>query len=374
MLGMFGRTERLLRRGQRALARREFAQAEALLREALARRPAEPHLLVHLARALAEQEQLDAAQRTLDEAIALAPASFVAPLHRALVRLDAGDAAGAQADAQRAAALAPGNRLVVGYAALVQWIAAGGPPPPALAGLVIELPHTFGARALLRLAETTLARRGGRAALALLEPPPEPVGLPVLLWLGARRHRDRLAYAEWLLARGRHADAACTLLAAPPVDDPRVPAVLERARRGALRALDDALVQAAPARRADLLLERYEIEHELGDEAAVVRTLTEWHRAWEGAGAPAARRAVAAAVVRRLAAAEVERGRFAEALRLCADSRVLRAERETAGVEAVARLGLGERRAARQRFEDFLCNSLFPLDIKVREAAEGSTA
>jgi hypothetical protein len=43
-------------------------------------------------------------------------------------------------------------------------------------------------------------------------------------------------------------------------------------------------------------------------------------------------------------------------------------------VEAVARLGLGQRRAARHAFEDFLTNALFPLDIRLQEAARISPA
>jgi hypothetical protein len=39
-------------------------------------------------------------------------------------------------------------------------------------------------------------------------------------------------------------------------------------------------------------------------------------------------------------------------------------------VEAVARLGLGARRAARHAFEDFLHDALFPLDARLRAAGK----
>ncbi|PYM79270.1 MAG: hypothetical protein DME13_26545, partial [Candidatus Rokuibacteriota bacterium] len=53
----FDRTERCLTRGQCALARRDFATAEALLREALAQDPQYSHIQMYLAHALAEQER-----------------------------------------------------------------------------------------------------------------------------------------------------------------------------------------------------------------------------------------------------------------------------------------------------------------------------
>jgi hypothetical protein len=78
--------------------------------------------------------------------------------------------------------------------------------------------------------------------------------------------------------------------------------------------------------------------------------------------------------MRHMAAAEVVRGQYDEALTLVAASRAARVERETAGVEALAHLGLGRRRAARHAFEDFLENALFPLDLRLREAAVSSPA
>jgi hypothetical protein len=373
---MFGRTERLFSRGQRALARRDHAGAEAAFRAALARTPNDPHAHLYLAHALAEQERLAEAERALAVATELAPAAFVFPLHHGILLLDAGDPARARASVERAAALAPHNRLVEGYGHLVAWAQRGGPPSSRLVELAGELGESFGARALLQLAEVTLESRGPRAALQVLEPPPEPLGLPFGLWLGALRHRDRVLYVEHLIARDRFDDAAYFIAAQPPLlRDARTPTLLERARRGALRALDAGLASRhrAAARRS-LLLQRYEIENDLGDDDAVTQTLAEWRELYAAAGAPRVDRHVAAAVIRRLAAVEIARGRYKEALALCAESRAVRDERETAGVEALARLGLGERRAARHAFAAFLDKALFRVDMRLAAATGNSPA
>jgi tetratricopeptide (TPR) repeat protein len=372
---MFGRTEQLFSRGQRALARRDFSGAERLLRAALARDPGYAHIHLYLAHALAEQERLADAERSLTTAMRMAPALFVFPLHHGIILLDAGDPARARDAVAAAARLAPDNRLVAGYGQLAAWTECGGPPPARLAELAGELPESFRARALLHLAETALTARGPRSALDLLDPPSEPVGLPFTLWLAALRHGDRLDYAARLVERGRFEEASYVIASRPALmADPRTPALLERARRGALRTLDEALAASTPTRRGTLLLHRYEVENELGDRDAVVRTLAEWRDAYAAAGAPAGQRHVAAAVIRRMAAAEIERGRYHEGLALCAASRAARPERETAGVVAVARLGLGQRRAARYAFEDFLKDALFPLDARLREAVRDSPA
>src|SRR5262249_62147811 len=90
----FDRAGRCLTRGQRALARRDFAAAETLLRDALARDARSPHVHLYLAQALAEQERLADAEALLERAVSLARDNFVFPLHLAIVRLDS-DQAGA---------------------------------------------------------------------------------------------------------------------------------------------------------------------------------------------------------------------------------------------------------------------------------------
>jgi len=238
--------------------------------------------------------------------------------------------------------------------------------------LTAELPESFGARALLHLAEVTLETRGPHAMLGVLEPPPEPLGLPLGLWLGALRYRDRVRYAETLVERRRFA-AAVDFIAAEPalLRDARTPALLERARRGALRELDTAGT-AAPTRLH--LLQRYQLENDLGLEDAARGTLVSWRELYELAGAPRTERATASAVIRRLAELEVGRGRYPEALALCAAARAVRDDRETAGVEALALLGLDARRAARHALTAFLKDALFRVDMRLAAATADSPA
>src|SRR5207247_2022621 len=82
----FDRAGRCLTRGQRALAGRDFLDAERLLREALGGRPHSAHVHLYLAHALAEQERLADAEAAFERAAALAPHNFVVPLHLAIVR------------------------------------------------------------------------------------------------------------------------------------------------------------------------------------------------------------------------------------------------------------------------------------------------
>jgi hypothetical protein len=372
---MLGRTERLLSRGQLALSRRDYTGAETLLRAAIARTPRDPHLHLYLAHALAEQERLAEAERALAVATELAPTAFVFRLHQGIVLLDAGDLPRARAALATASTRAPDNRLVAGYRELVAWAERGGSPPARLVELAGELPESFGARALLHLAQVTLETHGPRAVLEVVEAPPEPLGLPIVLWLGALRYRDRVHYAEDLLRRERFDDAVHFIAAQPAlIRDARVPMLLERARRGALRAVDAVLTGGGAAPRGPLLFQRYELEHDLGDEEAGRRTLSEWRDLYAAAGAPRAERPVAAAVIRRLAALEVGRGSYTEALALCAASRAARDERDTSGVEALALLGLGQRRAARHAFAAFLENALFRVDMRLAAVAGNSPA
>jgi predicted negative regulator of RcsB-dependent stress response len=373
---MFDRTERLLSRGQRALSQRDFAGAESLLRAALASDPGYTHIRLYLAHALAEQEHRADAEAMLARATDEAPTSFVFPLHLGIIALDAGDHARARAALGTAARLAPGNVLVAAYAELAAWSEHRGPPSARLATLSRDCgSDSFAARALLRLAETTLETAGAKAAVALIEPAPDPPELPLALWLASRVQRDAARHAERLLARGRFEEAAWLVASRPELmTEPRGRELLARARAGLGRTLDAALVDASPARRRELLLRRYEVENDGGDVVAVVRTLEAWRQAYAADGEPSRQRPVAAAVTRRLAAIAIESGRYEAALTLCAESRHSRAERETAGIEALALLALGRRRAARHKFEDFLADALFPLDERLRTAAAGSAA
>jgi tetratricopeptide repeat protein len=372
---MFGRTERLLSRGQLALSRRDYTAAETLLRAAVARTPRDPHAHLYLAHALAEQERLAEAERALAVATALAPTAFVFRLHQGIVLLDAGDLPRARAALLTASTAAPDNRLVAGYKELVAWAERGGPASARLVELAGELPESFGARVLLHLARVTLETRGPRAVLEVVETPPEPPGLPLALWVGALRYRDRVRYVEDLIRRERFDDAVYFIAAQPALlRDARAPMLLERGRRGALRAVDAALAGGGAAPRGTLLLQRYELEHDLGDDDAVRRTLSEWRDLYAASGAPRSERSVAAAVIRQLAALEVGRGLYTEALALCAASRAARHERETGGVEALALVGLGQHRAARHAFAAFLENALFRVDMRLVACAGNSPA
>jgi tetratricopeptide (TPR) repeat protein len=370
----FDRAGRCLTRGQRALARRDFADAERLLREALGDRPHSAHVHLYLAHALAEQERLADAEVALERAAALAPGNFVVPLHLAIMRLDAGQHAPAREALERAARLAPDNPLVAGYLDLVAWADGERDRLDTLGRRARELPESFRARLLLHLAAWTLRTRGGKAAVALLEPPPDQaLAIPLPAPLRARWRRRRGERARRLLEAGRFEDAADYLAAQPgALDEAEAHALLERARRGAVITVATALERAAPRDRRALLLRRYEYENDLGDRDAAYRTLEAWLAAYQQDGAPASEMPVAEAAARRLAELDVERGDFERALQHCAASGAARPARETHGVEALALLGLGRRRSARHRFEEFLADALFPIEIviaRVRESA-----
>jgi len=370
----FDRAERCLRRGQRALARRDFPAAEARLREALDADPRSAHAHLYLAHALAEQDRLAEAEAALARAAELAPDNFVFPLHLAIVRLDAGDRGRAREALTRAAALGPDNTLVHGYRDLVAWQDGERARLAALGPRARELPDSFRARLLLRLADTTLATRGGAAAVALLEPPEEPpFGIRLPAALRARWQRRRLERARSLVEAGRLEDAADFLAAQPDaLDEPGARELLERARHGAVASVTAALDRVEPRERRGLLLRRYEYENDLGDRDAAYCTLQAWLAAHTAAGAPSSETTVVEAATRRLAELDVTRGDYDRALQHCAASRAARPARETHGVEALALAGLGRWRPARHRFEDFLADALFPMDVAVARVVESS--
>jgi tetratricopeptide (TPR) repeat protein len=370
----FDRAGRYLTRGQRALARRDFAGAEKLLREAITRDSRLAHAHLYLAHALAEQERLTDAETTLDRGAALAPANFVFPLHLAILRLDADQRAPARDALARALQLAPDNPLVVGYRHLIAWEDGDRGALEALRRQARELPESFRARLLLRLAARALAARGGAAAVSLLEPAPEPpFGIPLPPGLRARWRRRRLERARKLVEAGHMEDAAEYLAAQPDaLSEPGAREMLERARRGGLAAVTATIERAEPRERRALMLRRYEYENDLGDHDAAYRTLQAWLAAHAEAGTPTSQTPIAEAVARRLAELDIERGDWESALQHCAASRGARPARETDGVEALALLGLGRRRAARHRFEDFLADALFPIELAVGRLLESA--
>ena len=370
----FDRAGRCLTRGQRALARRDFSAAETALHEAIALDPLSAHAHLYLAHALAEQQRLTDAEAALERGAALAPENFVLPLHLAIVRLDADQPARAREALGRAAALAADNPLVAGYRAVVTWGDGDRGALEALRRQARELPESFRARLLLRLAAGALAARGGAAALALLEPVPErELGIPWPRALRAGWRRRRVARAQRLVAAGRMEDAADYLAARPDaLTESGARELLERARRGGLAAATAAIERAAPRERRALLLRRYEYENDLGERDAAYRTLQAWLAAHAEAKAPASETPIAEAAARRLAEIDIERGDWERALQHCAVSRAARPARETHGVEALALLGLGRSREARHRLEDFLADALFPIEVAVARALESS--
>src|SRR5262249_36353899 len=209
---------------------------------------------------------------------ALAPANFVFPLHLAIIEVDADQRAAARDALARARRLAPDNPLVVGYRHLIAWEDGDRGALEALRRQARELPESFRARLLLRLAATALAARGGAAAVSRLEPAPEPpFGIPLPPALRARWRRRRLERARKFVEAGHMEDAAEYLAARPDaLSEPGAREMLERARRGGLAAVMAALERAEPRERRALLLRRYEYENDLGDHDTAYRTLQAW--------------------------------------------------------------------------------------------------
>jgi len=370
----FDRAGRCLTRGQRALARRDFAAAEALLRDALARDARSPHVHLYLAHALAEQERLADAEALLERAAALAPDNFVFPLHLAIVRLDSDQAGAAHEPLACAARLAPDNTLVAGYAHLVAWDDGDRRGLEALRHGAHDLPESFRARLLLRVVATMLRARGGKDALALVEPTPDPpIVIPLPRALRDRWRRGRLARARGLVDAGRAEDAADYLAAQPDVlTEPGASELLERARRAAVTSLTAAIERAQPREARSLLLRRYEYENDLGDRDAAYATLQAWLAPAADAKTSASETPIVEAATRRLAELDIERGDYELALQHCAASRAARPARETHGVEAVALVGLGRQRPARHRLEDFIAGALFPIEAAVGRVLDSS--
>src|SRR5262249_21544770 len=299
----FDRAGRCLTRAQRALARRDFAAAETLLREAMSRDALSPHAHLYLAHALAEQERLSEAEAALDRAGALAPENFVFPLHLAIVRFDAGRGASAREALTRAAQLAPDNALVAGYSHLFAWDDGDRRGLEALRHSAHDLPESFRARLLLRLVATTRRTPGGDDALALIEATPDPpIVIPLPRALRDRWRRPRLARARGLVDSGRSEHAADYLAAQPDaLTEPDARELLERARHGAVVSLTATIERAQPREQRPLLLRRYEYENDLGDRDAAYATLQAWLAPYADVTAPASEMPVVEAAARRAA-------------------------------------------------------------------------
>lgn len=344
------RTERLFTRGQRALAARDFDAAVAALRQALATDPDYPQIHLHLAMAEAERGRLDEAEAHLRRAIALDPRNFVFPLEMGVRRLDAGDLPAARRHLAEAAHLAPDNPLVAAYRLLAS-DQLPAPDPAALRPLR-GLPAAFRARLLVRLLGAVLERHGPEAALQdPFEDEPGPAGdAPGLLERWQRRRA--LARARRALARGRPDRAAAALAAVSWT--PEAGEVAELAARAAA-ALREQGSSGGDRRLAWLDLAQVHLDTGRSEAAydALERGLAE----------PDASRGVTARARHGMAWIEAARGEFARAVRSCEAAREAGAGREVDWIEAVARLGLGDRQRARWRLEDYLAPEIRPIDL-----------
>src|SRR5262249_2476498 len=197
-----------------------------------------------------------------------------------------------------------------GYLQLIAWEDGDRGALETLRRQARELPESFRARLLLRLAAKAIATRGGAAAVALLEPAPEPpFRIPLPAALRARWRRRRLERTQRLVEAGRVGGAAAYLAAQPDArSEPGGRDELERARGGGLAAVTAAIDRAEPRERRALLLRRYEHENDLGEHDAAHRTLQAWLAAHAEAGTPTSEAPIAEAVARRLAELDIERG------------------------------------------------------------------
>lgn len=373
---IFDRTERLFSRGQRALQAFDFPRAAELLQRAIDTDDEYPHLSMYLAIASAEMERLEAAEALLERAVRLAPSNFVFPLHLGIVHLDAGHPETALGHFRHAATLAEGNPLVAGYEAVASWDTGSREALAAILPTVRDLSSAFRARVLVRLEERRLGSAGPRACLKTFsdhEGEPARAGwLPgVKAWMARRRVRQ----AQALVATGAFEEAV-TLLAKNPgwaMDEP-ASAVLGDARTGAAAGLErevatfpdgrDAGRRRARERRR-LLLALANLRSDLADEPAAHRALARWLDSFDRSGRPSREYDTAAHLLVWMAEIDVARGEYARASRLCARARELQRLSRIEWVDAIAHLGAGERRQARQRFERFLDLALVRIEPEI---------
>ena len=109
---LWDRTDRLFRKGQKALAARDFAGAADYLRAAIKTDPSYPHLYMYLGVAEAERGDLEQAEVEFSRAIGLDPQNFVFQMELGVRYLDAGKPEAALPRFEQATILAPGNILV----------------------------------------------------------------------------------------------------------------------------------------------------------------------------------------------------------------------------------------------------------------------
>jgi hypothetical protein len=210
-------------------------------------------------------------------------------------------------------------------------------------------------------------------------------------WFARRRVRK----ARGLLAAGSFEDAARCLSGTPAwgLDDDAC-AILEEAQKRAVGEVERRIRELPPPRsqtgeterwwrglrnlllgyrfrkserrRRRLLAELAGYQGELGNDVAAYRALAEWLSSFETSGKPSRDAGTAVEVLICMAEIDVRRAEFKTASTLCQRARDFRLLDRIEWLDAVAKLGAGDRRGARQRFERFLGSSLMPLEGRTR--------
>jgi hypothetical protein len=377
---IFDRTERLFTKGQRALDRQEYAAAASHLACAIDTDPAYPHPHMYLGIALSEMGKFREAEAALRKAASLAVDNFVFPMHLGIVHLDAGDTDAAERHFRRAHGLASDNILVNGYLTLCRWDQGDDRAVRDLLPILRDVPRSLQSRALLRIEERRLSLSGPEAcADSYRDATPPALASPnpgrVSMWIWKRQ----LLRAQRELLRGTMNTAARYVLNRPDLlstDTGR--ALLAHAQHGDAAVLSHiaswlANSSAAPElrpMRIEVLLRLAEVQEDLRDYSAARDTLLDAQRELRRRddAVPAALRA---AVLLRLAIAQVRVAAFAEANTLALEALRLDTSPEPHWVRAVACIGVRDRRAARQCLEAFLARRLFRTDLHVHAFLAG---
>lgn len=380
------RNERLFSRGQRLLTR-DPAAAVIALQAAAGASPKDAQAKLFLAIALADAGRAADAIAALDAAIALDPANAVLVAEIGVVHLDEGRPADALPWFTKAAAIAPDNALCAVWPLLARWDQGDGAAAAELSRRTRDRASRFQARVLLRVERCFL--RGTRpdcprdsAPLPLRREP----GLLDRIWEAPRVRRS----ARAKIAKGRF-DAASSLLLQAREDfegDELLEGLLPAALEGAIREITEEIQEITRKKVnvktgvADLEAERRDAIFRLGDtllqlerwsEAAI--RLDEWYASFVEAGEPAGERHYALALSVAASETASRLGNFDAAIEWAARAWVYEPDRkEVLRAEALARVGKGEKRAARRLLERFLDGSLYAAEDRLRELITGKKA
>jgi tetratricopeptide (TPR) repeat protein len=372
---MFDATERLFSKGQRALHAQEFALAIKHLTHAIETDPEYPHLYRCLGIAQSELGKPREAEAALQKAATLAPDNFVFPMELGILQLDADDPQGAEAHFRRAQNLSPQNALVAGYLLLCRWDKGERQALRDLQSRLRDLPHPFQARVLLRVEHRRLTQAGPSACIEAIRPTAS-FSAPARFWpswLVRRADKRHLRKAKEALFQFRFDDVLLVLHDRPGLlMSDRGGSLASLARRGAVTALVDALDWLAPEGadpgvqddRRELLLRLADHQYALSDYEAAEKSLSQWRSTFRES-IPKHHRPVHATVLLRMADIRTRRAAYADAKRLCAEARALRSSPELDWIDAVAHLGLKDRRGSRHLLESVVDGQFFKTDAYV---------